>query len=51
MLDVAVLDLSQLSVEVGPAGIGLGPSQLAVEEGGVGLVFEVVEPVGEGGRA
>ena len=48
-LHVAVLDLGQLPVQVGPAGIALGLGQLPVEERRVGLVLEVVEP-SVGGR-
>ena len=45
---VPVLDLGQLRYRSARPGVGLGPGQLPVEEGGVGLVGEVVEPVGGG---
>jgi hypothetical protein len=43
---VAVLDVGQLQVEAGPAGVGLGAGKLPVEERRVGLVFQVVQPFG-----
>jgi hypothetical protein len=43
-LHVAVFHPRQLAVVVGPSGVSFGPGQLPVEEGSVGLVFEMVQP-------
>jgi hypothetical protein len=47
--NVTVLYIGQLEVDVATRRIGFGRSQLPVQEGGIGLVGEVVEPgVGSG---
>ena len=48
-LHVTVLDRGQLPVQRGLALVPLGLGQLAVQERGVGLVLQVVEPDVRGG--
>jgi hypothetical protein len=48
-LHMPVFHLSQLAVDVRAAGVALRLGQLAVEEGRIGLVFQVMQPV-VGGR-
>ena len=49
-LDVAILDRGELAIEVGLVRVPLGLGQLAIQEGRVGLVTQVVQPdVGGGG--
>ncbi len=48
-LHVTVLHGSELPVEVRLVRVPLGLGELAIQEGGIGLVFEVVEPHGGGG--
>jgi len=43
-LHVAVFYSRQLAVYVGPSGVSFGPGQLPVEEGGIRLIFEMVQP-------
>jgi hypothetical protein len=43
-LDVAILHRGQLPVDVRLSRVSLGPGQLPVQEGRIGLVFEVVDP-------
>ncbi len=48
-LHVAILDPGEPAIEVGPAGVVLQRGEGAVEERGVGLVLEMVQPVMWGG--
>jgi len=42
--DVPVLHLRELAVDAGPVGIALQPGELPVQERGVGLILEVMQP-------
>jgi hypothetical protein len=44
-LYVPILNRSQLSIDLGPPRVPFSPRQLPVQEGRVGLVFQVVEPI------
>jgi hypothetical protein len=48
-LYVPIFDSGELPVQVCPGWVAFGPSQFPVQEGGVSLVLEMVEPGGWGG--
>jgi hypothetical protein len=49
-IDVPVLHGGEPTIDVGSPRVSFGLGQLPIEEGGIGLVFEVVDPfVGRGG--